>query len=169
MNLLLPVIVLLAAILLLVIAGRDANGNNQTEYDERQQMIMRKSAQRTLVTGIILNMIFSLIFSCNHNLPFDASFILAAIALVSLLVYTIPCILTGSYFGIRNKWKSTAVTSAFIAVIDLISGSMQTGTDLKTDKILTLGNSITLMVGITFAIITISVIAAAVIERKEAE
>lgn len=167
MNLLLPIIVLFVLAVLIVISTKDKNGNKEQEYDERQKLIAFEGWRRAAITGIVLNMVFGLLFAWMDDLPFDASFILVMNVYISCAVYALYGIFNGSYFGIQNKWKRSLVLFCILAVLDIAAGIFQISTEFSQDGRLTLMNSSTLMLGILFAVIACGILIETFRERKE--
>lgn len=167
MNLLLPIIVLFVLILLIAVSAKDKNGNKKQEYDERQKMILNEAWRRAGLTGIVLNLVFAMAFAWSSSLPFDASFAFTVVCYICCLVYALYSIFHGAYFGIHNRWKRSIPAISILAVFELIAGIIQIKRDYVQDDRLTLMNSSTLMIGITFTIIVICVLIEEVRERKE--
>lgn len=163
----LGLLVVFIAIFCTIVAIRKKMSSGITEhYDERQMIVRGKAFKLGCMVTIALNMIYGL-FLYGLTKEFVApQFVVIAIAMIGIVVYSVYCIFKDAYVQVGANIKSFLIIDILVVLCNAFSAFINRGQGITYEGFAT-SFSLNLLLAITFGIVLVALVAKTVIDKKE--
>ena len=145
-----------AVFVLLVLVLNEKKKTKQVMYDEMQTAVRGRAYQYATITGVLAGIIASCLVDLDI-FPIDGSFAMMTVSFLMVTVYVVYMVMKGVYFGVSGNWKKWTLLFFIIGLCNLITGILRIAEDGLPEGKLTATN-ITLIMGVMFMVIVVSVL-----------